>query len=325
MTPTRTAPSPTVVALVGPAILLAVGLPVLAALSSGATGEVAVHWGPDGAADGFAPAWTVPVFTALVGGGLPLLLGVMLLASPPRGGLPSPTHKLLASVAVGVAALAVGLGIWMLASQQGGSAPPQVGLGLLIGFGAAALLGAAGWIAMPRAVVAAPRAREPLALDLADGERAAWVGTTRLSRGVVGAIVAGVLAALGITVTATIVSDGAAWPMLLLPVVLGALLVATSSFTVRIDEAGLVARGALGAPSWRIPAADVQRAAAVDVSPFGDFGGWGVRYAAGRRSGIVVRAGEALEVTRRDGRSLVVTIDDADAAAALLTAVAARA
>jgi len=54
-----------------------------------------------------------------------------------------------------------------------------------------------------------------------------------------------------------------------------------------------------------------------------DFGGWGLRLAPGqggtrRRFGLVTRAGEALEVIRRDGRAFVITIDDARAAAAVL-------
>jgi hypothetical protein len=40
--------------------------------------------------------------------------------------------------------------------------------------------------------------------------------------------------------------------------------------------------------------------------------------------GIVLRAGEALQVTRRDGRRFTVTVDDAATAAALLEALSSR-
>ena len=56
----------------------------------------------------------------------------------------------------------------------------------------------------------------------------------------------------------------------------------------------------------------------------GEFGGWGIRFGRGRRLGIVMRSGEALDVQNRNGSALVVTVDDAATAAALLKAVAAR-
>jgi hypothetical protein len=61
------------------------------------------------------------------------------------------------------------------------------------------------------------------------------------------------------------------------------------------------------------------------VEAIGTFGGWGLRWAGRGRIGIITRSGPALEVRRHDGSSLVITVDDAAAAAALLTArVAAR-
>jgi hypothetical protein len=60
------------------------------------------------------------------------------------------------------------------------------------------------------------------------------------------------------------------------------------------------------------------------VVPLGEFGGFGLRWGPGRRLGIITRGGEALEVQRRDGRTVVVTVDDAATAAGLLMAFAAR-
>ena len=50
--------------------------------------------------------------------------------------------------------------------------------------------------------------------------------------------------------------------------------------------------------------------------------GW--LFGAGGRTGFVVRAGQALEVTRGDGTRWVVTVDDAAEAAGLLNALAER-
>jgi hypothetical protein len=94
---------------------------------------------------------------------------------------------------------------------------------------------------------------------------------------------------------------------------------------VRIDENGLTARPTLGWPLYRIPLADIASAASTTVVPLGEFGGFGLRWGLGKRMGIVTRGGEGLEVQRRDGRALVVTVDDAATAAGLLTALSARA
>lgn len=57
----------------------------------------------------------------------------------------------------------------------------------------------------------------------------------------------------------------------------------------------------------------------------GEFGGWGLRLSVDRRFGVVLRAGEAIEVTRANGKRFVVTVDDAGTGAALLEAlIAAR-
>jgi hypothetical protein len=98
----------------------------------------------------------------------------------------------------------------------------------------------------------------------------------------------------------------------------------TASWPVRVDEAGLTVRSALGWPQFVVTAADVESAAVAQVTPLGEFGGYGLRYAPNGRVGIITRRGEALDVKRRNGRSLVVTVDDAGTAAGLLTTLSAR-
>jgi hypothetical protein len=75
---------------------------------------------------------------------------------------------------------------------------------------------------------------------------------------------------------------------------------------------------------YRVAAADVASAGTTSVVPLGEFGGYGIRFGLGRRLGVITRGGEALEVQRRDGRAVVVTVDDAATAAGLLTAYAAK-
>ena len=57
----------------------------------------------------------------------------------------------------------------------------------------------------------------------------------------------------------------------------------------------------------------------------GEFGGWGLRWAPGGGFGVVLRSGPGIRITRTNGKTFSVTVDDAEAGAALLTALAARA
>ena len=54
-------------------------------------------------------------------------------------------------------------------------------------------------------------------------------------------------------------------------------------------------------------------------------GGWGWRTGVGGTIGIVMRKGEGIEVVHSGGKRLVVTVDDAETAAALLNTMADRA
>jgi len=55
------------------------------------------------------------------------------------------------------------------------------------------------------------------------------------------------------------------------------------------------------------------------VQPMGELGGYGVRSAPGR-FGVVLRAGDALDVTRRNGKRFTVSVPDAATAAGVLRA-----
>ena len=61
----------------------------------------------------------------------------------------------------------------------------------------------------------------------------------------------------------------------------------------------------------------------ITVEALGAFGGWGWRRVPGAL-GVVLRNGEALRVERKQGHALVVTVEDAATAAALVNALAAR-
>ena len=114
------------------------------------------------------------------------------------------------------------------------------------------------------------------------------------------------------------------WLLGAVGVLLLVLAATTVAFHVRVDDSGLSVDSVLGLPRFRLRLADIASAAAVDVNPMGEFGGWGLRLSVDRRFGVVLRQGEAIEVTRGNGRRFVVTVDDAATGAALLQALIAQ-
>ncbi|AXE39780.1 hypothetical protein [Acidipropionibacterium virtanenii] len=155
-------------------------------------------------------------------------------------------------------------------------------------------------------------------IPLGEAARAVWL--RRVSGGPGAAIAVGSILLI-VVLSIVLNTPGVLALVAVLVLVLGAML----AFQVRVDATGLTARSLLGWPRTRIRADEVERASVIDVSPFRDFGGWGWRVGHGGRTGIVLRAGEALLVEQSGGRSLVITVDDAEQGAALLNTMAARA
>jgi hypothetical protein len=191
-----------------------------------------------------------------------------------------------------------------------------IALSFVIGIGSAAL---AAW-AVPRdAHLPATDPVPPTAavLDLRADEAASWV-THAESRA---ALVVGGSVVLLQLVLAVLLS----LPVLLVPaVVVAALILSSAWFTVTVDRRGLTVRSAVGWPRFSVPVEEVQEAVVTTVAPLPEFGGWGYRVGRGGRVGVVLRAGEGLQVERTGGRSFVVTVDDAATGAALLNTLAAR-
>jgi len=153
-----------------------------------------------------------------------------------------------------------------------------------------------------------------------------WQQRVAISRA--GAIVlysaVALMAALTV-ITAVATSDVVAlWVMIGATALVVVAIGTNTVFHVRIDDDGLTVSSAAGWPRVRVPMADVAAVAAVHVEPMGEFGGWGMRWAPQGRFGVVLRAGEGIEVRRRSGKTVTVTVDDARAGAALLTALASR-
>lgn len=287
---------------------------------------VAIHWGADGRPDGFGPAWTFPALGVALGAGLPLLIaGPVALGRPAPGG-----RTAMRTPAAIVWFLVVFLGVLSTGALalQAGAADGAGDPGILPVLGLAALLGAVaalgGWLTV-RDAPGAGSAPEPASVAVAAGERVVWLQTATVSRA--GLAVLGIALLIAVVSAATAVAAeigraGAAGAGALTATGVTLLVIVavatTIVFRVRIDDGGLHVRSALGWPRVRIPRDDIARAEVVHVEPFAEYGGWGWRGAMGSGTGVVTRRGEALRVTRRDGRIFTVTVDDATTAAGLL-------
>lgn len=308
----------TALTLVVPLALAAV--PVVAAVAWDAElpDPVAVHFGADGP-DGFSSlpgaVWPTTAISAA------LAVGFWALAF--FWGRTAQVRRIAAGSAVGLSAFLSGLVVGTLDAQRGltdaadaAGLGPVFALSFAVGIGAAAL---AAW-AVPADVhqpVTEPVPTAAAVLDLGPDESATWV-THAESRTAL--VVGGAAVVLQLALAALL-----ALPFLLVPAVAVALAVLSSTwFTVTADRRGLTVRSALGRPRFAVPLDEVEQASVVTVSPVAEFGGWGYRVGRGGRVGVVLRAGDALEVRRSGGRAFVVTVDDAATGAALLNTLAAR-
>ncbi len=282
---------------------------------------IAVHWSGAGP-DGFGPA--VPFIL------LPLGITVLFSAfaavvawrTTPSGRL-TWNQKFLIVTSLWLAVL-LNLGIgWSVAMQRGlddaGDAP-DAGLPLAVAAGIGLLLATALWFLLPPAETVDKEGTAPRALDVQGEERVSWTRTARLGAGALAVILLVFAFVIVVTVVALVASRGSVWfPVILLVVV--AVLIATNTWwRVVADRRGFLVRGAFGWPRRLIPLADIRSVLVVEVRPSRDFGGWGWRWGGNGRCGVILRAGEGIEVTQSSGKRFVVTVDDAATGAAALAA-----
>ncbi len=285
---------------------------------------VASHWGPSGQADGFvskeAATWLTG-FGALAG----LIVAAAVLPLSHRIGS---MRRTTAGVVGGLAGFGTVLSVLLLADQRGLADAHGAQLnGWVFGwaFAAAALAGAVGAVLAPgadpgEAVASGPVPVHALRTSVPPEDGAAWLG--RASSAAV--LYAVLVVALVPFVVLAVLTRSLPVPALLVIAFVAVLVVSMSSFRVEVGAAGLSVRSVLGWPRFHVPLAEVAEAVVVTVSPMREFGGWGVRIGRDGRFGVVLRSGPALEVLRGDDTRFVVTVDDAEGAAALLNTLADR-
>lgn len=285
-------------------------------IAIGATGrsQLIVHWGRGD--DRYGPWWTYVILVAAIGLPVIVLTGLFLARSTRMAGM----NPWMPAIIMGITVFhAVGMGVGAVALNASPLAPalPLAG-GAVLGIAAALLT----WRLVPRETPSAPGVEPADVLPVRPGEVAVWTGKVDLPAWFVAilAAVAALLITLGVVLLLT--TGRQIWPIFIAPALLLSALLLTGQFVVTAGPRGFVARSTLGWPRFSIPTADVATAGTVQIDPMADFGGWGIRWVIGPtgkgRWGVLTRRGTGLEVVRHDGRSLVVTVDDASTAAAVL-------
>jgi hypothetical protein len=312
-------------ALVGvmEAALLATMVAVPAALWSRLPPRLADHWTLGGTANGSAPRLvTFLALGAIAVPGTALFLAGWLARR--RGGRvgrlrPGRTAAGTAAglTAIGVFLTAMATGSVLLVSLAnlggGGLRSDSVGPGaapLLVG-GAALVTAFAGLVLRRYGGFGAPDDAARASLGLRAGERAVWSGRARA----VWALPAGaVLVAAG---ALTLALAGRWWDPGLVLLIAGTMMLGFTSVRVTVAARGVsVAYGVLGLRLTRIPLSRIASAAAVELRSF-SFGYRGSLLMFGTAA-VILRRGPAVRLTLRDGKTFIVTVDDAATGAALL-------
>lgn len=305
-----------VVALVLPLVLTAIALLVGFTLASHLPGTIAVHWDLAGKPNGYGSPYALPTVVAAVQVAIVVVLGGAVILLSHRGPL-TPVAKILAVTSTWVVILVSVLLIGTLLQ------PAQMlsfGAVFPLAFGGATIVVAGLWFVLPPGIrgVAGTVRPLPAPVVLGGSERASWIRTTSPSRAFIWTVV-GVCILLGAAMAIVIIlSAGRYWPLTFVPLLVLLLLLSNFAWTVRVNAREVLVQSVVGIPVIRIPLDQITSADVTDVQAVAQYGGWGIRWALNGRIGIIVRSGEALEVHRRKGLDLVVTIDDATTAAALI-------
>jgi Protein of unknown function (DUF1648) len=324
---TNTHPASTVrivaVSLVLPLVIAIAAMAVAFSLASHLPTRIPVHWDLAGHPNGFGSPYEFPIIFVAVCVPLIAIFGGAVVFWSHHSPL-TLLAKILAVTSVWVTVLVGTLFIGLLLDVNAGAHPTLV-IVLALVFAIVVSVGA--WFALPPGARGVAGRAHPAAapLTLAEGERAVWTRTASASRGIIWMLIGLGLVLSAVTLFLTISTTGRYWGLSFLPLVLILVSLSMFAWTVRVDSRGVQIRAALGIPVFRIPLDQVTSANVLDVQSVAQYGGWGIRIAMNQRIGIILRSGEALEIHRKKGLTLVVTVDDAETAAGLLNGMLARA
>jgi hypothetical protein len=312
--------------ILGSAVLSAiVGVAAVVAFGPRLPEPIAVHWGISGTVDRTDSLTSVVVTSALFA---PLLAAtiVIVFVAMTRQTVATLFARTLVGVGVFVGVFVGLLPLAFVAPQldvEDAITVPVSAVALPLGmiFLVATAMGIGLSFVIPRvtttSVASASAAASSPALDIAAGERAYWGQTAWPKAGVFAIFISAVLISTG-----ALVVVGAPWWLVVAEVVVFGLLSTTLVWHVVVDVRGVRVIAALGFPRIVLPIGEVTGARSIPVDPLREFGGWGVRFAATGAWGVIVRKGDALEVARDGKAPFVVTVDDAETAARLVSGLA---
>ena len=304
-----------------PAALVTAMVAVPAALWSRLPGHVADHWTAAGTANGTAPrltAFLILGLLAIPGIGLVLLgwAATRRAARPAdRAGAKALSWAAMIPLGLFIVAVIASAVIMVAVANLGGGGLRSASVGpasLVWTLGGPALLAAAaGYLLRRHGGLGAVDGEAPrLSLGLRAGERAVWSGRAQAPWAWPPGLLLLAAGALVGTVTAQWIPAG-----VLLAV--GVLLLEFVTVRVRVAARGvMVGYGPLGLRLTRIPLRRIASAEAVERNHFA-FGYRGSLLLFGAAA-VIVRPGPALRLTLRDGKTFLVTVDDAATGAALL-------
>jgi Protein of unknown function (DUF1648) len=314
------------VAILAPVVVTIVAVVVSLTLAASGPSRVATHWDAAGHIDGYGSPYIYPILMAAVSVAIITLLGGATVLSAHHHAV-TPVIKLLAVTSLWVTVfLGIGFTGALLDQRTAADVTSAHGpaLALIVGALIAAAVGVGAWFILPKGV-RSPAGTDPVApVSLTESERASWLRTATASRRVIVGFVGIGLVLCAVEITVVLLSDGRLWWFAFVPIVALVIVLSNMTFTVRVDSRGVRIRSVLGFPSISIPLDNIVSADVVDVNAFSDYGGWGVRWNLGGRIGIILRSGQALEVRRRKGLVVVITVDDATSAAALVNGLVQR-
>lgn len=285
---------------------------------------VATHWGPDGRADAFKPTAQLYVENAVIAGVLPLfvvVIGLVMKQGRVMGPISAATAIFISGVSNGSAWMQRG----MTDEQVRGTSADWP---IVVASVVAVVVGALLWLifrqrpgdeAVPANIDAtAPR----LLVD--DAVTLAWTGRTRVARAAMVVLGLGSLSsAVPVPMMLAAGMLGSALLMALLTILIVVLGLAMAA-NVTVDGRGVRARALGFIPWFDVPLEAIAGATVVNVSPLGDFGGWGMRAGFNGERGLITASGPALRIDRGEQGPFLVTIADAEAAAATLNTLVAR-
>lgn len=287
---------------------------VVIGVGAAGSSQLVVRWGAQG--DRYGPWWSYAILVAAMGLPVIALIGFFIARSTRMVGM----NTWMPAIAVAITVFhTVGMGVGLVVLNHSPLAPAlPLGGGVVLAIAAGLLT----WWLLPREAAATTGVEASDGLPVRRGEVAVWIGRVDLAPWFLSliAVVAAVLIVLGVLLFLTVSRQF--WPIFFAPTLMLTALLTTAQFVVTAGPGGFVVRSTLGWPRFSVPASELASAGTVPVDPMADFGGWGIRWVIGPRGkgrwGIVTRRGPGLEVVRRDGRSIVVTVDDTGTAAAVL-------